>query len=902
MTARGIRPGVGRLFRHPLRTADQARADADAELQALLEERIEYFVQRGMSPEAARAEALARLGAPLDDAQAAVRVSAERREQRRRLRETLSDLRDDIRFAWRQCRKTPAFTAVAVLTLALSIGANTAIFSVVHRLLLAPLPYPNGDRIVMPASESDESLRLSVVQAWRARTHTVDAIAGASELMFSVQPDGVVDTIPAASITANFLPMLGVHPILGRGFTPLDERSDDQYAVAMISHALWQRSYGGRSDVLGKTVRFEGRPLVIVGVTPPGLAIPLWRDQAPDVWLPGTLDQAGAGGNGTLNPGPTVFAMLRRGSSAEAASRELKAVAASLPDSVRRRERMRGQSDVRVMRAQDFLSARERRAVQVLFAAVGALLLIACANLANLLLARAWARQREFAVRGALGAGRGRIARQVLTESVSLALAGGLLGVGVAWVTLRVIVALRPPALDHLADVRLDPTVLLWCLGVSVATGILFGSAPALVAGAQSAGDVLRRETRGGSHGRTSRRVRSALIVLEIAASLVLLVGAGLLVRSFAALERMPLGFEPRGLVYTDALLGGGLMRNRRVEMRDAVMERLRELPIVTGVSIGVMPGKGYGTSDGVDVETDNAGQTVHVPTLGTVFITPDYFRVARIAIIEGRVPDSTLVAPATGPLEVSPEVMVNREFARRVWPRGRPAGARVRWGGPPGARVEPWSTVVGIVDDTRMPEVRGDRAALQVYIPIPSRLGDVPFLVRTTMSGDAAAPIIKQAIASVNPAFFVRPPLSGDTYLRNGLAPTRFAMALMTAFAVLAVVLAALGLYGTIAYGVSQRTHEIGVRVALGAEAKAVVRLVVGDGARLAAAGVVVGVAAAVALTRVLESMLYGVSPADPSTFAAVILLIAAIVFAASYVPARRALRIDPAEALRAE
>jgi putative ABC transport system permease protein len=897
-----IRPGVRRLFRLPLRTADQATADADAELEAFLEASVEHLVQRGMTPEAARSEALSRLGVPVDDARATLRRSAERRETRKRLRGAIGDVVDDIRFAWRQQAKAPGFTAIAVLTLALSIGANTAIFSVVHRLLLDPLPYPNGDRLVMPMRESEFPFRTSIdvelLKAWKSRTHTVGTIAVAAEALFNVRPDGTMDTIPSAAVTANFLPTLGVRPILGRGFAPEDERQD-QPAVAMISYALWQRSYAGSTDVLGQTVPLAGRPLTIIGVTPRELSIPLWRTPAPDIWIPATAEQAADGGNGALDPGPTVFALLRPGSSAESASRELQAVSSSMPDSVQR------SAHVSAKRAQDFLTARERRAIQVLFAAVVALLLIACANLANLLLARAWARQREFAVRGALGAGRGRLARQVLTESVSLALLGGVLGVGVAWVALRVIVALRPPTLEHLADVRLDPTVLLWCLGVSVATGVLFGSAPALFAGTQQAGDVLRRETRGGSQGRTSRRVRSTLIVLEIAASLVLLVGSGLLVRSFAALERMPLGFEPRGLVYTDVLLGGRRFQDHRIAMRDAVVERLRTLPGVTGVAIGTMPGKGYGTFGGLEAETDAQGHTVRVPREGIVYITPDYFRVAHIALLEGRLPDSSGWTPTMkGPLGFSPEVVINREFARRVWPNGNALGARVREApsGPPGEPVPSWSTVVGVVDDTRMPEVRGDLAALQLYSLIPPRLGDVPFVVRTTMSGDVAAPRIKQAIASVHPAIFVREPLSGDTYLRNGLAPTRFAMALITAFAMLALVLSAVGLYGVVAYGVSQRSREIGVRVALGAEPKRIVGLVLGGGFRLAAAGVVLGAAVALAAVRVIESMLYEVNPIDPLTFGAVALLVILIALVASYVPARRALRVDPAEALRAD
>lgn len=893
-----IRPGVRRLFGLPLRTVEQVHSDADAELDAFLEERIEHLVQRGMTPEAAHAEAMRRLGAPMNDARTALRQSAKRREERKRLHDVMHELVADVRFAWRQCAKTPAFTAIAVLTLALSIGANTAIFSVVHRLLLAPLPFPNGNRIVMPMQENS-SVDWELVQAWQARTQTVIEIAVASEDMFSIRPDGTVDTLASAMITANFLPMLGVRPAVGRGFMRAEESPDGQPVVAMISHSLWQRAYGGRADILGQTVPLDGRPLTIVGVTPASLSIPLARTPAPDIWVPARMQRAHEGGAGGLIQGPVVFAMLRPGVSAEAASLELQSVAASLPDSVQRK------AHVRVMRAQDFLTSRERRAVHVLFASVGALLLIACANLANLLLARGWARQREFAIRGALGAGRARIARQVLTESVSLALVGGLLGVGVAWLALRLIIALRPPTLDALADVHLEPTVLLWTLGISVTTGILFGCAPALLAGAQSTGDVLRRETLGGSTGITARRVRSTLIVVQIAASLVLLVGSGLLVRSFAALQRMPLGFEPRGLIYANVLLGGQKFRDRKIEFRDAIIERLRALPGVTGAAVGVMPGKAY-TGGGLETETDSAGHSAKVPLIGTVFITADYFRVARIAVVEGRLPDpATMTADGrVRPLAYSPEVLVNREVARRLWPNRSAIGKRVRI--PPdldrGGRVDPWSTVVGVVDDTRMPELRGDVAAMQVYSLVPPKLGDMPIVVRTNGSGDISAPMIKRAIASVHPALYVRPPLSGDTYLRNGLAPTRFAMALITSFGALALVLSAVGLYGVIAYSVSQRRREIGVRVALGAEPGAVLRLVVGGGLRLTGAGIVIGAALAVVATRVLESMLYDVSPTDPIAFGTVALLVGAVALVASYVPARRALRIDPAETLRAD
>ncbi|HEV7992857.1 MAG TPA: ABC transporter permease [Gemmatimonadaceae bacterium] len=890
---------VRRLFRLP---ASRARLlqDLDEEMRSHVAMRIDELRARGMSEADAEAEALRRFGDT-----AGFRAYAARRAARKsrwtRITELYDEWSQDMRFACRQFRTSPGVALVAMLTLALGIGANTAIFSVVDRLLLAPLPYPAGERIVMPMQESDLPFRTSadvaIIKAWQARTHSVEAVAGASEDMFSVRPDGTVDTIPSAVVTANFFPVLGMGPVLGRGFLTEEERPDGQATVAMISYALWQRTYDGRADIVGRTVSLDGRPLTVVGVTPPGLSIPLARTPPPDIWVPAPLERSGGGGSGIVGaPAPAVFVVLRRGVSAETASRELQTVAMSIPEAVRARIR------VRAMRAQDFLDPREHRALQVLFAAVGALLLIACGNVANLLLAQAWTRQREFAVRGALGAGRARIIRQVLSESLSLALVSGLLGIGVAWLALRLIVALRPPALDHLAGVRLDPTVLLWTLGVSLTTGMLFGSVPAFFASAQTAGDVLRRETRGGSTGTTSRRIRSALIVLEIAASLVLLVGSGLLVRSFAALQRMPLGFDPRGLVYTDVLLGGREFRHRKLEFRDAIVERLRALPGVTGVAIGVMPGKGYIAMDGLEAEANASGPLTRVPLLGTVFITPDYFRVARIALVEGRLPDSSALRP--GPegraLSMSPEVLVNRALASRLWPNGRVIGARVRV--PSDAQADPWSIVVGVVDDTRMPDVRGDVADMQVYSLVPSKLGDVPFLVRTAKSGDDAAPMIKHAIASVHPALYVRPTLSGDSYLRDGLAPTRFAMALITAFAVLALVLATVGLYGVIAYSVSQRTREIGVRMALGADSGAVRRLVTAGALRHSLTGVVIGTVVAAATSHVLTGMLYGVSPVDPFTFSAIALLVTAIAVLASYVPMRRALRIEPTEALRAE
>ena len=902
--------GIRRLFRLPP-SRERILREMDEEIGAHIAMRVDELRALGMSAADAEAEALRRFG-DSDEYRAYAARRAERRGRSHGITERLDEWAQDVRFAMRQFRRNVGFTALAVLTLALGIGANSAIFSVVHRLIIAPLPYTDGNRIVklvlMDADRFAGYPPRQAILAWRDRARSIDTIAAVGVYALYLQDFGDAhDTIPAY-VTANYLSLLGLRPAFGRGFTEDDERPGAA-PVAMISHGLWQREFGGGADVVGKTVRapqIDQRIYTIVGVMPPEIAVPMavpvgvnreLRQAAPGIWLPASLDSI---------PLNHVYAKLRPGVSASAASAELQAIREQLPAPPPRPGVLRQPSELRAraMRAQDFLDPREIRTVQVLFVAVAVLLLIACANVANLLMSRAWTRTREFAVRTALGAGRARLARQMLTESVLLALAGGVAGLCVAWGTLEVILALRPASLDELAGVRIAPAVLMWSAFISVGTGILFGFAPALFAGGRALGDTLRRATFIASSGLWLRRMRSALIVAEIAMSLVLLVGAGLLVRSFAALQATPLNFEPRGLVSADVItmFPPHWSDEARVARRTEMLARLRAIPGVTEVTTGVMPGLGrLGAS--LEAETA-AGQSTSIGDSFTTWVAPDYFAIAGMQVVEGRLPD-----PRAQPTEV----LVNRGLANRLWGPGQAIGRYLSsMGGPPGLAER--FRVVGVVEDIQLPSRRSAAAVSDIYAAVPPQAGDGPVLLRTTLSAAEVTAALRRAVAEFDvklraaagdrdiPGAIVRTVTVGETYIREQFAPTRFAMALLLAFAVVALTLSAVGLYGVIAYSVTQRTREIGVRMALGADHRNVERLVMSAGLKLTTMGLVVGVFSAMASTRLLASLLYGVSPADPVSYVAITVLVVAIALVASWMPARRAVRIDPIAALRAE
>ncbi|MFL5615401.1 MAG: ADOP family duplicated permease [Gemmatimonadaceae bacterium] len=911
--------GVRRLLRLPA-TRQRLVQDADDEIRLHLDLWTQEFRSQGMSDADAAAAALRRFGDVRDYHDHAAR-RAERKARWQRIADSFVEWRQDVRFALRHFGKAPAFTAIAVLTLALGIGANTAIFSVVHGLLIAPLPYPNGDRIVALKtagrigvigglaslmSDAPADAPSELLQAWATRTHSFAQVAGVEQVYLSLLANGQQDTVSHALATANLLDLLGARPSYGRMFRPEEEKRGANH-VAMISHRWWETAYGGRDDVLGTVLEYEGEKYTIVGVMPVGFTIPMSAralDElsltSPDVWLPAPIEETSIG-----------FGLLRPGVTSAIATKELNVIAnsadtraslfpgprAAAADSIR----------ARAMRAQDFLGTRELRTIEVLFAAVAALLLIACTNVANLLLVRAWARRREFAVRMGLGAGRARLIRLALTESVLLAVAAGAIGVVIAWEGLRVIIALRPITLDRLANVHIEPAVLFWTAAISIFTGILFGGAAAFFVASQNVADLLHSETRASSGGTASRRVRSSLIVAEIALSFALLVGAGLLARSFIALQRTPLGFDPHNLVSLDVLFAPGMPREQSTSIREAVARRLAEVPGVTAAAEGMLPAAGYQMRDAVVVDTPDGARSIAAPRFNLMWIGSDYFRASGIALLAGRRPqprpgDAPPLAPSQPRRDISDEVVVGRALARRIAPNGNAVGMRIRTV-PAERRVtwsDAWSTVVGVSEDVQLPGRPADSEELQIY-SMPVRMFPV-YVVRFASVPPNVESVLRQAVHSVNPRLVARRARIGDDYVREALAPTRFTLALLGAFAGVAFVLAIVGLYSSISYTVSQRTREIGIRIALGASHKAVTALVIRDGVRYAFVGLLVGLGIAVAASRALSNLLYAVAASDPETFVAISILVAAVALAASYVPARRTARVDPVDALRSD
>ncbi|HZF12788.1 MAG TPA: ABC transporter permease [Thermoanaerobaculia bacterium] len=811
----------------------------------------------------------------------------------------LLDLRQDLRYTLRQMAEAPAFTAVAVLTLALAIGANTAIFSVVNAVLLRPLPYPHSDRLVVlwGARGEQQQFLLSVPDFadWRSQNHTFDDMGIVRTQSVNLTGTGSPDRLIGSFVTASTLDLFGARTARGRLFSPAETAVGTGQPVAVLSDATWRNRFGADPRIVGRTLVLNGRPHVVIGVTARDFRDPYGPAE---VWLPITSAPAPSW---LTREDPEVWAIgrLKPGVSVETAQRDLAAIAAELAALYPATNAGAGAT---VIGLQDSLVGNLRRFLVLVLAFVALVLLIACANVANLQLARATARRGEMQLRAALGAGRFRLLRQLLTESLVLAAMGGASGVVLARWAIRVLVAAVPGGLPVFGDsqeIGLDPRVLAFSAAVTLLAGLLFGAAPALhLAGGRLAGSLQARS----ADGATGRglALHNTFVAAEIALSIVLLAGAGLLTRSLLELRRVAPGYTAEGVLTAEFRLPGTKYRTPE-EIRQFMGQALSALRATPGIRsaalVQAVPLSGnWGRSaylpEGAAVPAGQEPETqVNVASEGL-------FRTLEIPLLAGRDFDGGDRAGAL------PVAIVNPELARRAWPHGSAAsavsavGRRLKLLGPP----DEWVTVVGVAGTVKQ-RTLGEPAAAQLYRPLPQSPGIFTSVVaRTAGDPETYAGALRAAIGSVDPDQPVWKVRSLGWLVARDIAPARFTMALSGSFALLALLLAVVGVYGVMAYAVSQRTREVGIRLALGARPEQVVRGVAGRGLRVIGIAAVLGLAAAMAAARLLRSQLYGVGPNDPLTFLAVAVGLAAVASLACYLPARRAARVDPAITLRGE
>jgi putative ABC transport system permease protein len=809
----------------------------------------------------------------------------------------MTTLLQDVRYAVRTLLKSPGFTLVAVVALALGIGANTAIFSVVKAVLLSPLPYPEPERLVWvreinPGADiMDEPASAPNFNDWRTQGRSFDGMAAFANAGGTITDgDREPERVPAMATSANFFQIVGVAPALGRGFLP-EEEAAGKNRVVVLSHGLWQRRFGARPDVLGQQITISGNPHTVVGVAAPGFKTPVSGPKPPELWFPlaFNFDESRRRSDflsvvGRLKPGATV----------EQARAELEGIAARL--AAERPSTNAGWS-VKVEPLHERVVGNVRQALWVLMGVVGFLLLISCANVANLLLARAAGRRQEIAVRTALGARRGRLVRQFLTESLLLGLAGGGLGLVLAAWGVEVLVALSPGNIPRLEEVGLDARVLAFTFGVSALTGVLFGLLPALSA---SKADVSVSLKEGGSRGSTAgagaRRLRATLVVAEIAITVVLLAGAGLMVRSFMAIQSVDPGFRPERVLTFDFALPAAKYKEdpQIVGFAEQLTARAAALPGVERAAlVDALPLSGGGSVLAFVIEGRPPLPPEQVQDAQVFVVTPDYFEVLGIGHVRGE-------RLTERHREGTPDVaVINEAMARRFWPGEDPVGKRLNLGNPENT---PWVTVIGIVRDTRHSGLDKEPYP-QMYGPaaqFPRRA--MTLVARTSGDPTGLAPALRRELAAIDPDLPLYNVRTMEQVMSDSISRRRFQMVLIAAFAGVGLLLAAVGIYGVISYSVAQRRHEIGVRMALGARAADILKLVVGQGLGLTLAGVGVGLAGAFALTRVLASLLYGVTATDPLTFACVALALLGVALLACLLPARRATKVDPMVALRYE
>jgi putative ABC transport system permease protein len=800
----------------------------------------------------------------------------------------------DLRFAVRVLWKSPAFSGVALLALVLGIGANTAIFSVVNAVLLRPLPFRDPSRLVMVWEASPRTGQNNVANpqnfaAWQKRNQSFEKMAAylPFQQTMSLTGDGSPEEVPGNYATHDFFSILGVQPIRGRDFLLEEDVPGERNHVALISEGLWRRRYGADPGIVGKKLIVRGTATMVVGVLPASFRFP---DVKADIWELFHIDSQ-APRKGRFLAG---IARLKPGVSLDQAQAEMKVIAAQLAEENPAFDTKWGAS---VVPMRENFTGELRTPLLVLLGAVGLVLLIACANVANLMLMRSSARQREMAIRTSLGAGRARIIRQLLVESTLLGSVGGLLGLLFAVWVKDGLLAMLPESMSvaKVNSVTIDNNVLAFTLIASLGTGLLFGLLPAWRASRPDLSDTLKEGGRAVSASLSRNRMRAALVAGEMAVALMLLIGAGLMIKSFVRLANVAPGFQPDRILSMRIGLTSSRYANSQ-QTSDGLAEISRRIQQVPGVaSVGSIqwpPLSGLRSATGFWVASRPTPQPSEEPITGVSIVTPGYFSTMRIPLIQGRLFDERDRAGA-------PQVtVVSQSLARQQFPDMNAIGQRifVQWG-----RPTPYQ-IVGVVGDVKHDSLDKESAP-NVYFPNAQEPnGGATLVIRTGADPIKLAPAIEQVIHAYDQDQAIADIQPLDVFLSKSVARPRFQSVLLTSFAGLALLLAAIGIFGVMSYSVAQRAHEIGIRIALGARRDQVLRLVVGQGLLLALIGTAAGLAGAFALTRYLRSLLFNVSPTDPWTFIAVPVVLCAVAFGASYFPARRATNVDPVQALRYE
>ena len=812
----------------------------------------------------------------------------------------MQTLWQDLRYGFRTLMRKPGFTTVAIIALALGIGANTAIFSVINSVLLKPLPYKDSDRLVTinhdyPKINLKASVSAIGYTHYRDNAKSFESVAAISGGSFNLTGGGDPERLNGSPVTHNFFSALGASAELGRVFLP-EEDQPGKNKVVVLSHAFWQRRFGGDRSLVNKNITLNDESYTVVGVMPPSFQFGREFGQVVDLWTPIAFTPEQLSYNRLTNEFLFVIARLKPGVTIQQAQAELDTIAANLRRQYLPWAATRSEWGLTTESLRELVIGEIRSALWILMGIVGLVLLIACANVANLLLARAADRQKEMAIRTAVGAGRWRVIRQLLTESALLAVMGGAVGLLLAYLGVDTLVKVNQAQIPRAYQIALDWRVLAFTLGVSLLTGIIFGLVPALQISKTDLHETLKEGGRTGSSGARAW-VRNTLVVLEMALALVVLVSAGLLMRSFWRLQQVNPGFAPQNVLAMS--LGLPMTKYKepaqRANFYRELLQQIRALPGVQAAgATSILPMGGDNSSGSFQIEGRVVPQGQSSPHGDRWAATTDYFSTMKIPIIRGRFFDDR------DTMESQPVAIIDETMARKYWPDEDPVGKRITFQSRDGNPI--WREIVGIVGHVKHKGLEGE-SRVQYYIPHSQvQNSEMNLVVRTTTDPASLTGAVRGAISGLDkdlPVFRVK---TMEQFVMDSMATRRFAMTLVGIFASVALALAGVGLYGVLSYSITQRSHEIGVRMALGARAADVLRLVVGQGMLLALAGVVLGSAAAFLLTRLMANLLFNVTPSDPLTFATIAFLLTLVALLACFVPALRATKVDPIEALRYE